>query len=1249
MSPFYYERISAPFIQQLAEKVLAAESTVLIGPRYNGKRHVLSLLRSLLEEQQLGPIVDLRFLENAPLHTDKLVHALICNAIAAAAPNVSLGRLKAADDLTAPIEKLAAKLENPVILLASNVDAMTHHLARAFLQGVRTLVEENHLIAVMSGEHDFHELVYGPKSEFNCANQFVIQGYAEGEFRKGLTQYLRNFQIRFDSDDNMSRHLWELTGGNFFILRIVLWLVLEARSNNNVPVDKPLTIEEVPRSFKQGSPTIYGAHIFRHARQLIDREPICWNDLETLIKGQPVEIGAQENTPSHLELAGVAVRVFGDGGAQQLRTASPIMHEFIEQGYDDRHFGDLYAGINDWNTAFERYDKLCPDERIRPSSSDDRNEVDATVNSLCSFLYLEATHASDVAGRSTIDKIKRGFAKGCHYILGFREVTFWYRDTWQNVGWEYFSLDLFNVSDETLERIAGILPIDNKLTPGHLPLRGVWNRYAVAAILPTLSPDQQAAVVVGDFEKSPSISREREILIKRLLNHFVKAYTHAVAVTEMEVRSRVRGKQIDIINDIFNSLRGHEISVQHIIRMAARGLRQLNYRRALFSLVDPEKQMIEGVLDDCEEPLVSVADLIRYPLSEATNSLQSFVINTKTERTENDALHSKFADQKVVRAGNMKAFAIIPILNPANEAIGTILVERRGNAIPSNEEIKDLKIFGQQLAIAIEQCQRVNLLESGLDKIPDPIFIVDRTKQPRYANKAASDLLGIPIGWQEQSDRVGPLTRQQAGQIVDIINESLSSGNRLASHIEIGHNPRYHWAVVSSVIKDWRDKTIGGLLRMQDLTYLYKVFGSSRRIAEANDTSAALSYMLEAAKLLDHKWGRLYLARTGEDGVQRFVSKLCFGYEDKSLEEAFLEGRVILEPNDEKGHNDWLCIERGEPVVFCWKEESENGKQFITSHGLRAINWKSPQQPEATRKNPGDFWIDFPLMTGPENVLGKICLQCDEDLKPENFVYLKVLSETFAQLLDTFLKIGEEKLMISVAVADRIMATQAHNIGTRLASLPVVLAKYLKFEKKMGELHGTNQQFKYILDQTLNTIKRTTDLLKPLNPEVLTVDLASQIETTLSAALPANTWEFQCSERPLEAQVDSHLLETALLEMIQNSRDIAPNPAEVKIHITLESKRVSTRDVVIITYRDNGPGVPPDLTKLIFEDFFSQRPGRRIGTGLGLGFVRRVVAAHAGEIFCNALNGRGAEFIITIPKQRESKERSNVSHSNSRG
>src|SRR5437867_1376803 len=113
---FSYERITDSFVQKVADKVLSAESTVLIGSRYGGKRHVLYLLRRLLEEQGIKPIVEIEFLDKVPLQTDKDVQDLIRQAVADVA-TPSAVHIQTASRMTGPIQHLANTFKAPVILL----------------------------------------------------------------------------------------------------------------------------------------------------------------------------------------------------------------------------------------------------------------------------------------------------------------------------------------------------------------------------------------------------------------------------------------------------------------------------------------------------------------------------------------------------------------------------------------------------------------------------------------------------------------------------------------------------------------------------------------------------------------------------------------------------------------------------------------------------------------------------------------------------------------------------------------------------------------------------------------------------------------------------------------------------------------------------------------------------------------------------------------------------------------------------
>ena len=73
---------------------------------------------------------------------------------------------------------------------------------------------------------------------------------------------------------------------------------------------------------------------------------------------------------------------------------------------------------------------------------------------------------------------------------------------------------------------------------------------------------------------------------------------------------------------------------------------------------------------------------------------------------------------------------------------------------------------------------------------------------------------------------------------------------------------------------------------------------------------------------------------------------------------------------------------------------------------------------------------------------------------------------------------------------------------------------------------------------------------------------------------------------------------------------------------TLEKGRVC------IEVEDDGVGIPAQVRERVFDDFFTTKAR---GTGLGLGFVRRVVAAHGGELALDGAAGEGTRARVVLP------------------
>ena len=69
---------------------------------------------------------------------------------------------------------------------------------------------------------------------------------------------------------------------------------------------------------------------------------------------------------------------------------------------------------------------------------------------------------------------------------------------------------------------------------------------------------------------------------------------------------------------------------------------------------------------------------------------------------------------------------------------------------------------------------------------------------------------------------------------------------------------------------------------------------------------------------------------------------------------------------------------------------------------------------------------------------------------------------------------------------------------------------------------------------------------------------------------------------------------------------------------------------IIISVRDNGPGISEEIRDKIFQPFFTTKPAGQ-GTGLGLSLSYDIVKAHGGELKVETKEGEGSTFIIQLP------------------
>lgn len=116
------------------------------------------------------------------------------------------------------------------------------------------------------------------------------------------------------------------------------------------------------------------------------------------------------------------------------------------------------------------------------------------------------------------------------------------------------------------------------------------------------------------------------------------------------------------------------------------------------------------------------------------------------------------------------------------------------------------------------------------------------------------------------------------------------------------------------------------------------------------------------------------------------------------------------------------------------------------------------------------------------------------------------------------------------------------------------------------------------------------------------------------------------SETPLVMGHPGQLQEV-LLNLIRNAIEAMDANKDGARMLRLKTERYS-RDAIVITVKDTGPGI--DLKKLdeIFDAFVTTKPQ---GMGLGLAICRMIIERHGGQLLASSDNKGGAIFQVVLP------------------
>jgi PAS domain S-box-containing protein len=163
-------------------------------------------------------------------------------------------------------------------------------------------------------------------------------------------------------------------------------------------------------------------------------------------------------------------------------------------------------------------------------------------------------------------------------------------------------------------------------------------------------------------------------------------------------------------------------------------------------------------------------------------------------------------------------------------------------------------------------------------------------------------------------------------------------------------------------------------------------------------------------------------------------------------------------------------------------------------------------------------------------------------------------------------------------------------------------------------------------------IKRIRELAKnkaPQKTELLVNDVITEVINLAGSELSNNQVTLRtefASDLPIVCG-DRVQLQQVILNLIANAIDamksIHQHPRELSI-----SSRATDDGQILITVRDCGMGVEPNILENVFKAFFTTK---KEGMGLGLSISRTIVEAHGGRMWALSNNDQGATFQFTLP------------------
>ncbi|HET9702153.1 MAG TPA: heavy metal sensor histidine kinase [Burkholderiales bacterium] len=239
---------------------------------------------------------------------------------------------------------------------------------------------------------------------------------------------------------------------------------------------------------------------------------------------------------------------------------------------------------------------------------------------------------------------------------------------------------------------------------------------------------------------------------------------------------------------------------------------------------------------------------------------------------------------------------------------------------------------------------------------------------------------------------------------------------------------------------------------------------------------------------------------------------------------------------------------------------------------------------------------------------------------------LRTVAEGFNVMLD-----GLEE---SFARLSRFSSELAHEMRTPIHILMNDAEAGLSAER-------TPEEYREILESNLEEYNRLARLINGLlflaraeDPrtriEPVPIDVREELEAVRDFHEVLAEDQGVTIECEGEARMDADrtLFRSAITNLVSNALRHTPEGGRIVLAISRPDD-----GQVVVSIRDTGPGMAPEVLPRVFDRFYRSEAGRAFaeGTGLGLAIAKSIVELHGGTIGVESAPGKGTTFILRFP------------------